>query len=210
MLLLVAVPAALAADPFAGLEFAPFSRADLTWVDEERTSGTGVGEFDGVVAPSLTAFGGAWLGRFGLSGALGIARLQSTTWTGEVYRQRHWGVLRPSIDARWALTERALARPVPWLLVGAHGDVPSARDVSNGYTTEEQEAADVAAYEERLRLGGFGGRAGAGVDLRLREGLAIGALYAIEGHWGVIETDDASVVSSWVGSRAALLLQFEW
>jgi hypothetical protein len=207
--LLLAV--AEAATPLAGVRFTPFSRADLVWVDEERTSGTAVGEWDGIVRPSLSAFAGAWFGeRFALTGGLGVARLTSTTWSGEVWRQRHWGVARPSIEARIGLGARRLRRPVPFVLLGVHGDIPSARDTSNGYTQAEQDAADENAYAERVRLGGLGGRLGAGVDFRVVDGLAVGASYAIEGHWGVLRSDDLSTVSSWIASETAFLLLFEW
>lgn len=197
--------------PFAGVEWVPLSRADLSWVDDGRTSGLGVGEFDGFVRPALTAYGGAWLGRrLGLSGGLGVARLQSTTWVGETYQQRHWGVVRPSIDLRVGLADRVVQRPVPWLVVGMYGDIPSSRDVSNGYSEEEQEVADQSAYEDRLRLGGLGGRLGLGIDYRVVEGVALGASYAVELHRSVLRTSDVGTVTSWLTARAALHVTFEW
>src|SRR5690606_31447825 len=51
-----------AAEPYAGVEWRPLSRADLAWVEEGRTSGAGVGELDGTVRPALQAHGGLWLG----------------------------------------------------------------------------------------------------------------------------------------------------
>ena len=200
-----------AATPIAGVSWTPLSRSDLVWVDEGRTSGVAVGEFDGVARPALAAFGGAWVSeRVGVVGSLGVARLQSTTWTGDTWRQRHWGVVRPEIDLRIALSTREVGRPAPWLFLGLYGDIPSARDVSNGYNEAEQEDADEDAWVERVRLGGLGGRLGAGVDYRLRDGLALGATWAVGYHRGFLQSTDTKVVSSWLATEASLLLSFEW
>lgn len=206
------VSAALAATPTVGVAWTPMSRADLSWVADERTSGTGVGEFDGVVDPALAAWGGVWLhDRWALVGGLGIARLTSTTWDGDTWRQRHWGVVRPSVDLRWAALKRDAAHPiVPFFDVGAHGAIPSARDTSNGYSAEEAEQADADASVDRLRLGGVGGRVGAGVDWRPRPGLALGAQYVVEARWATLRTNDATIVSSYISSQVELLVAFEW
>jgi hypothetical protein len=202
---------ARAATPTAGLELAPLSRADVVWVDEGRTTGTGVGEFDGTVWPSLRAFGGAWLSeRFGLTGGLGIARLTTTTWTGDTWRSRHVGVVRPSLDGRVSLLPRSDSRPRPLLLLGGYGDIPSARDTSNAFTDAEQELADEDAAVERARLGGFGLRAGAGVDLRVHEHVSIGFIWAARWHRATLRGTEATAVTSWLGSDAALTVAFEW
>jgi hypothetical protein len=197
--------------PVFGVDWAPLSRSDLTMVEDGRTSGLGVGEFDGLVRPSLSTYGGAWFGpRVGLMGTLGIARLQSTTWTGDVYEARHWGVVRPGVDLRVGLTRRIAARPTPWVVAGVYGDIPSARDVSNGYDDDEQAAADTAAYEDRLRLGGFGARLGVGAEIRPVPYVSLGLSFVGEAHWGVIRSAEAGVLSSLVSTRTSLLVAFEW
>ena len=91
----------------AGVEWTPFSRADTTWVDDGRTSGTGVGEFDGTVRPQMAAFAGVWLAqRWGLSGGIGLAQLRQSTWSDEVFLHRHWAVLRPHMDVRYSFIDR--------------------------------------------------------------------------------------------------------
>ncbi|MBT3218196.1 MAG: hypothetical protein HN348_03825 [Proteobacteria bacterium] len=210
MMILLLAAAAWAA-PFFGLEYSPFSRGDLTWVDEDRTSGALVGEFDGLVRPNLQAFVGGWVGEYvALSGTFGVARLQNVTWVEDIYRQRHWGVLRPGFDVRIAPLKRQHRVPTLWFLLGCHGDIPSARDISNGYTDEEQEASDETALGERARLGGVGARVGVGVEQKIAPTISVGALYAVEWQRSVLESDDASAVSSWLSSRAALMLTFHW
>jgi hypothetical protein len=90
-----------------------------------------------------------------------------------------------------------------------HGDIAAVTDRSNGYTEEEQEAADENAAVERQRLGGAGGRAGVGIDYRLTPYVAIGARYSLSAHWGMQRTDESTDVSSWVRSETTLSLTFE-
>lgn len=205
------VAGTLAATPTVGLEWRPLSRGDLVWSEDNRTSGLSVGEFDGFVRPALQFSAGAWMGpRTAMLGSLGIARLQNTTIVDDVYRQRHWGVIRPSMDVRLALTDVAEKKPIPWFLLGLYGDVPSARDVSNGYTDEEQADADELAGTERARLGGVGARAGFGTDWHFPGGFVIGGQYAVGVHRSVFQADDADSVTAWTVGEASLLLGFEW
>jgi hypothetical protein len=202
---------AMAGTPFGGVEWHPVSRDDLVWVDEGRTSGVAVGEFDGTVNPALSAYGGAWVSeRTALSLSLGVARLGNTTYVNDVLRQVHWGVIRPGFDVRWSLHARRPDWPVAWIILGAHGDIPSARDVSNGFTNEEQEAADDLAKLERARLGGLGGRSGLGVEYDLLPGLSIGAQWALTLHYATWRSEDVSLVGQWMAADAALLLGFRW
>lgn len=203
--------AALAATPFMGIEWRPLSRADLNWIEDGRSSGLSVGEFDGTANPSLNALGGVWLSpRVATVASLGVARLQNTTETSDIISQRHWGVIRPGIDVRWGLMTPEIKKPYPWLFAGMHGDIPSARDTSNGYTKPEQKAADANATIERARLGGIGGRLGIGADYRPLPGIAFGFQYALTWRRGVFQSDDRQAVTSWLSGEAALLLAFEW
>ncbi len=197
--------------PFAGVEFVPLSRSDLTWVAEERGTGRFVGEFDGAVRPNLQAFGGLWIGDYvGFSMGFGVARITTTRSDGEDTAQQHWGVFRPSLDARFTWMKRKLHRPVLWGFLGGYGDIPSVRNLSTDYTDEEAEAASASVQSERWLLGGAGGRTGAGIDYRLLPNLAIGASFGVELHWGVLRSEEISNTSTWVGTRASLLLTFEW
>lgn len=208
--LLLLAPAE-AARPFFGLEIRPLSRQDLVWVEEQRTSGTAVGEFDGTVSPLFGAFGGAWFNKYiGLDVGLGVAVLQSSAVADEVYRQRTWAVLRPSLDLRFGWAEPVYRRPIPWVLLGAYGDIPSAQDVSNGYTSDEQAAADAAALQASYRLGGFGGRVGFGVDYEVLPGLSLGALVSLGVHRAGYIGGDDTFTSLWLQTDAALRLTYLW
>lgn len=209
--LLLAIASALATTPFAGVEWRPLSRADLGWVLDERDSGVAVGEFDGSVRPPLLAYGGAWVGeRTAIAGSLGVARLTNTTEVDAIIRQRHWGVIRPGIDLRFALLRPEERRPLPWLLLGGHADVPSARDTSTGYTRDEQAVADEQAFVERASLGGVGVRAGLGAEIELQPGLTLGAQWALGWQIATWRADDLDQTSQWLAADASLLLGFRW
>ena len=210
-LAMIMLSQAVAAGPFAGLEIRPLSRADLVWVGEERTSGLAVGEFDGTVRPSVSAFVGYWFNRYvGLSGHVGLAWVTASTQVDGLARRQDWGVVRPGLDVRIGWMEPLMHKPVPWFFVGVHGDIPTVRDVDASRTEAQQEAANGAALTERYRLGGVGGRVGAGLDYRLLPGLAIGATLGVGLHRSLFIGGDAGLVSWWVQTDAALLLTFEW
>jgi hypothetical protein len=208
---LLACGAAIAATPYAGVEWRPLSRGDLTWVQEGDTTGLLVGSGDGFVSPQLQAYGGAWVtDRLGMHAALGVARLQSTSWAGDVFVQRHWGVVRPAIDVRVALLSRSDWRPVPWLFLGGHLDVPSSRATSNGYTAEEREAAGRAATLDRIRLGGIGGRLGAGADLALLPSLRLGLQWALGWQRTLFKGSEPSAITQWMVAEGSLLVEIHW
>lgn len=209
---LVAWGTALAATPYAGVEWRPLSRGDLSWVEEGESTGLLVGATDGFVRPQLAGHVGAWITpRIGAHGSLGVARLQATSWAGDVYVQRHWGVVRPAFDVRVALLERDQGRrPVPWLFLGGHIDAPSARSTSNGFTAEEREAASRAATLDRIRLGGIGGRIGAGADLALLPSLHLGLQWAFGWQRTLFRGSDPTAITSWVAAEGSLLLEIHW
>ena len=210
MILALAMSLAQAAAPMAGLSWTPLSRADLVWVEDGRTTGTGVGEFDGTSRASLMPWAGAWLGRTALVGTMGVAWLGTSTSSDGVVRRSHRGVLRPGLDLRYALMPRSESTPLPWLVLGAAGSIPFARDRSNAYTDEEQAQADQATLVERARLGGLGARVGAGVEVRITGGLSLGAEAAIEGYTSTLRAAESVSLNTWVGTRAAILLSFTW
>lgn len=211
LLLVAAMTAQAAPTGFAGLEWRPLSRQDLVWVDEQRTSGTAVGEYDGTVKSVLSAFGGAWFNRYvGLSAGIGLAQDTRNTRSEDGKQQHVWSVVRPALDLRLGWMQRRDRFPIPWFLVGVYGDIPTVRDTSTLYTEEEQAAADAAALNDKFRLGGVGGRAGAGVDYRILPYLAIGAQFSVGLHQATYVGGDARFTTLWVATEASLLLTFEW
>ncbi|MCB9680029.1 MAG: hypothetical protein H6733_01030 [Alphaproteobacteria bacterium] len=211
---------ALAADPagdlggvrgYAGLEWRPLSRQDLVFVDESRTSGTAVGEFDGTVRPVLGAFGGVWFNRYvALQLGLGVASLTTTSHTEDSYRQVSTAVVRPALDLRFGWMLPTHRYPVPWVILGGYADLPAARDVSDAYTDEEQQVADDAAAETRYRLGGVGGRVGLGADYRVLPSLLIGAQVTVGVHQATYTGGDQRFASTWITTEGSLLFTFEW
>jgi len=207
----LATTLALAAEPYVAFEWRPLGRGDLMWVEEGRTTGLAVGADDGFARPQAQLAGGVWATPWlAVQGSVGVARLQRTTWVGEVYTQQHWGVFRPGLDARLRLFRPPEGLPRAWAIAGLSLDLPSVRDVSNGYTAEEQVTADEVATAHRARLAALGARAGLGVDQHLVGGLSIGAMYTLQWQRSLFVSDDPATISSLVTGEAALLLQFAW
>ncbi len=196
---------------FAGLAWRPLSRQDLVWVDESRTSGTAVGEFDGTVRPVLGAFGGAWFSRVvGLSVELQYAQIDRGSRTEDTRSLIRTAVLRPALDLRFGWMEPRERAPIPWVFVGVYGDIPIVGNRSTGFTEDEQASADEAAADTRYRLGGVGGRAGLGLDYRLLPGLMIGGQVGVGLHRAGYTGGDTRFSTLWVSTEAALLVTFEW
>ena len=203
LLIALATPA-----PFAGAVFRPFSRADLVWVAEDRTSGEGVGEFDGIVRPGIQPYVGAWFGkRVAVLGSVGLAHLSTSTYVGNTVSRRNHTVVRPSAELRIALRSTS---PRVWTAASLHADIPTAGDRSDSYTPEEQDAADLPASYTRARLGGGGGALGMGVELDIIPELSVGLQYRLELHRGTIRNTAAVTTSTWLASDAGLLVTLHW
>jgi len=193
-----------------GVDWVPFSRADLVWVDEEQNSETLVGEFDGLVRPSLSAYGG-WVGeRHAWLLSVGAARVSDVTWDGEGYRRVSVSALRPAVDWQWYLSDRAVGGATPWLGVGLYATIPQANEAADVYTDEEQADADEGSRALKGRIGGVGGRAGIGGDYRLSGDLTLGIRYHLTAHRGQTASEDSLSVSWITRGEAALRLQMEF
>lgn len=203
----LALTGSLRADPVMGVEYVPLGRGDLTWVEEDRLSGTAVGEFDGLLQPPLTFRGGVGWGEHVILGGVAVARITTTATTDEVWSQEHSGALRLSVDYR-----RILGLPEPggirfFLEGGAYGVIPSARLVSSAYTDQEQADADQTASTTRAVIGGGGGRVGPGFAYTFAGGLSVGAVYHLGMYCGQSVIDDTLTVSTLVVSEAALIFE---
>ena len=200
---------ASAAEPVLGVDWVPFGRADLVAVDEGRTSGTGVGEFDGLLRPALTPYGGLGFGRTTLLIGLGVALERSTTWTAGSRATQSVGGVRPTVDLQRAIGAGD-ERVQPWVGGGVYGTWPIARDVSTAYSDTEAEAASQETASTRFRIGGAGLRAGLGADVVVAEGFEIGLRAHLVGHNGWIVQEDQVRWSTLVYGEAALRVQVWW
>lgn len=204
MLATLLIVAAASAEPVLGVEVVPFSRGDLTWVQEDQTSGTLVGEFDGLVRPAATFHGGYRWGRTEWLAGLGLARLTSTVWTAEGRQQSHVGALRLSATARRALGS-AEEGPFAFLDGGFYGIIPSARVVSDSFTEAEQADADEGAAQLRKTIGGLGILAGPGFGVPVGRGAWVGGRLHLVLHRGQRLEEEALYLSVVCYSDAALV-----
>jgi hypothetical protein len=207
MLFLGLLSAAMAA-PYFAIDYVPFGRQDIAWAGSEQQSGALVGELDGIVHPSLTAQGGALWDKASLLCGLGVAWTSTTVKAGNDVTRTHAGTLRPSLDYRHYLRERAPGHADGFAQVGAYGLVPSAGTHSDTFSNSEQNDADDEAGELRSRIGGFGVRAGVGADISWESGLTVGARYLVVLYRGAAKVADSTTTSLLVYGEAGLFVGF--
>ncbi|MBN1336983.1 MAG: hypothetical protein JXB39_13580 [Deltaproteobacteria bacterium] len=203
---LLLVSCTFAADAILGVAWEPFSRTDAI-SDGNWTSGTGVGEFDGLLKPALTFHGGIATGDDSVLIDLGIARITTTRWLSDGYSQVHVGGLHLGATWRHDLERSESGRAVAWGEIGAYGVIPSARDVSDAYTEAEQEDADESAAQIRKTIGGVGGRLGPGFGIRIGEDTLVGARFHAVLFRGQRLEEASLTVSTAVWGEAALLFE---
>lgn len=206
--LLASLPAAAGA--LVGLDYVPFGRADLAWVDAGQLSGDLVGEFDGLSAPALSAWGGWASGRHAALVGLGGARIATFTTTSGVVSGSMVAVLRPSADYRYYVVPVASRHPEAWVQAGAYGDIPAARTAAATTTDAEQEAIDAADSETQARLGGWGLRAGGGASVTWENGLGLGFRYMAVFHRSASVAEDVKTTSTLLTGEAALELSLRF
>jgi hypothetical protein len=215
MLLPLLLAATAHAGGMVGVDLVPMGRADLVAVDAGRTSGTFVGEDDGLLRPPLTAWGGvagdhvAWLG------GLGVAWTATTTWAADpaggedLVTKRRAATLRPSADVRWYPGGRGGHGVQPWLGGGLHVTAPFVSYRSDAWTLKEQKGWDEVADEDRARLFGWGFRAGGGAELLTPAGVRVGGRYLLGYHQSQ-DVDEAAIqVTARLAGEAALTLGFD-
>ena len=201
----------LASSAFAGalvgVDWVPFGRGDVAWVESQST-GTLVGEFDGMLVPALTGFGG-WAGAHdAVLGGFGAASVSATSGVGLAGSGVRVGVVRPSVDYRRYLLGRDPGRATAYLQGGVYAAVPFARTWSDSFTEDEQAAQDVLAAETRAQLSGWGLRWGGGAEVTFESGLVLGARSLFVLHRSAQSTEDAWSASTLVRGEAALVLGF--
>ena len=207
-MLVVALLAPAFAAPYFGVDYVPFGRQDLAWVDSGQESGALVGEFDGMVDPSLTAQAGPLWEQSALLFGLGVAWTSTTVHAGNDVSSSHAGTIRPSIDYRYYLRDREAGHADGFAQLGAYGLIPTAATKSDAFSNDEQDDADQEAEELRSRLGGFGVRGGIGADISWDSGLTLGARYLVAAHRGAAKVSDSTTTSILIYGEAGLFLGF--
>lgn len=177
-----------------GVDWVPFGRADLAWVEADQLSGELVSATDGMLSPPLYLEGGLASAHDAVVLGLGLARVGTTTTTydseGELVARSgaHVMGLRVGADYKRFLRARVLPRSgqeaavAPFVQGGAYAVIPSASKYDDAWTAEEQSAQDEDAGAERARIGAVGARLGGGADLCWDVGLCLGVRGLLVGH----------------------------
>jgi len=192
-------------EPVLAVDYVPFSRADLVWVEEDWTSGTGVGEFDGLLKSSLTPWIGirkeAWTGL----ATIGAARIATITNREDGRHLYARSGLRLGLAAQRNIGEWETARP--WLGLGASVVIPFARDQADSYSSAESAEAEFNDSADRARIGGLGARAGGGVDLPITNGAHLGIHTHLVTHAAASFTETSTQYSLLTWMETALRLE---
>lgn len=179
-------------------------------MEDEQTSGTGVGEFDGLLSPPLTAWGGVLNERSAWLGGVSLAWRASTSWAGEQRTTSRRGGIRLSIDHRSYLVSPDPDSVSPWIQAGLYGIVPVATEYSDAWNEDEALAMDAVAAEERSRIGGAGLRLGGGVSINLKHGLSLGARTLVVIHQGWDFDENGQNASTAVRTEPALTIGWRY
>jgi len=196
------------AEGILGVDFVPFGRADQAWVSEDQLSGTQVAETDGLLQPPVTAWAG-WVGRRdALLGGLALARVSTTVQTNNKAEHSARMGIRPSVDYRRYLSDRAAGSACGYLTAGMYGVVPAAQERSDSASKAEQKVLEEQSRQDRSRIGAVGAKAGIGAEIQWDHGLVLGARYSVVYHRSRALDEETLTVSSLLRAEAALVLAF--
>ena len=204
------------AGALGGVDWRPFSRGDAAWVVSGQGSGTGKAEQDGILQPSLTAWGGPTKGNHAFLFSLAVAWERTASWTGTGEqsetdrRSLLQGSIRPGFDWRLHLRPVADGGMLPWVGLGGFGAIPMAQSRDEAFSEAEQAAWNEVAREDRARIAGFGGRAGVGVEHRWESGLGLGARHFLVVHRAQEVDEDTYAATTTLQTDTAVYLSFSF
>lgn len=194
-----------------GGAFIPAGVGALAWQDADQLSGTLAGEFDGILRPPLTVYGGWYDTHDAVLIDFSMVRFSTATWS-DTPSAQGVGSTRLGLDYRRYLPA-AQAGPGSVDIygdLGVYGIMASAKDTSEAYTEEDQASADEASGELRARIGGVGGRFGLGAGYRLGTpaSVTLGVRGALLVHRAQSTLESGYQVSVVVLPEAAFTLEF--
>jgi len=206
MLWVLAVAGQVAwAEPVVGMDWTPLSRADLTWLEDGRSSETGVGEFDGLTRPALAPFAGVRMEHWDFLGSIGLATMRTAQSDDDGTRIQSVGGLRLGVDTQCHPGETEQVDL--WVGLGAYGLIPIARDTADFYSEADAADAEFDSAQARARIGGFGARLGAGVMVPVGETVQVGGGAHLVWHGQVSFTETGQTLSSLLWIQPALRVE---
>lgn len=193
-----------------GVDYVPASFGDQAWADAGQTSGTLVGERDGLLVGPLRPWGG-WAGKHdAVLVGLAMARITTASFQGDQRVLRRHSAVRPSLDYRRYLRARDPGQALPWVGAGVHGVLPGSVYENDTATKEEQKDFDETARQDKVRIGATGARVGGGAEVMWDNGLVLGARADLGLSRTQSTDEDVVQVSVLTHTEAALVLGFSW
>lgn len=193
------------AEPIVALDYVPFSRGDLVWLEEDWTSGTGVGEFDGLLKTPLTPWIGVRGSRWTTLGTVGSARFATVTSDSNGRHTVSKAGVRLGASLQRTVGDWEITRP--WVGLGAWGVIPFVRDQSDAYNKAQTAEAEFDAAADRARIGGIGARAGGGLDMPVLPGAKLGFNTHLVTHSAISFSETSTQVSLLTWMETALRLE---
>lgn len=184
------------AGPIVGLDWRiplPAETLDSTYV---------VGEFDGVLRPALSPYGGWAWGRHELLGQLGIAMFNNQ----ETDRVTRIGNLRIGVDYRLNKIEQSLfsiegSSTALWTSIGLFQNIPLLKDAGEDYSESEKAAAEQRLSELKAILSGTGIRLGLGVNLPLRDDFFLGFHHYFVDYMNIQNVGESTLINTFLHSE---------
>ena len=166
---------------------------------EELNSTYVVGEYDGVLRPTLTPYGGWAWGKHELLTQFGIALFNNQ----ETARVSRVGNLRIGLDYRLNQLEKALfskndASVSLWGSIGLFQNIPLLKDDSADYSDSEKAAAEQRVSEMKALLSGTGIRVGLGVNVPIQDDLFLGFHHYLVDYMNIQNVGESTLISTFL------------
>lgn len=195
--LLIGSPAI--AGPLVGVTWQPSVSSDVL------ESGLGVGEFDGLLKPTLSPYGG-W--RWGVHQATltgSIAAFSTRT------EQSHsvLGNLRLGVDYQKDLIANVDGIRL-WAGAGVFQLIPILRDENDTYSETEADLSEIQTSQLKAQLSGTGIRAGFGVDIPIRTHVWLGFRHHFVDHLNFKSSEESREVNAFIRGESAIHVQVDF
>jgi hypothetical protein len=164
-----------------------------------------VGEFDGLLRPSMRPYAGWRMGAHQIISSLGIALFSIRHPEGRT----RLGNLRVGMDYRFSVLEQE-SGPRLWLGLGAYQLFPLLTDENTSYTEAETTASETLLSEKKAQLAGTGLRAGLGVDIPVAQHLHLGFHHHFVDHLNFRSVDDSSLTNALIYGETGIHGQVEF
>lgn len=179
--------------PLVGLSWQP------SFSTEAVESGLAVGEFDGLLKPTLSPFAGWRWGAHQVTLTGGVAAF--STRTEQSYSLL--GNLRLGVDYKKDVLVNSGGIRL-WFGAGLFQLIPLLRDENDTYSETESDLAEIQTSQLKAQLSGTGIRAGFGVDIPIRADTWLGFHHHFVDHLNFKSSEESREVNAFVRGESGI------